>query len=179
LYGPKGVGALYLRGGSNSIPMEPIWYGGGQENGLRSGTTNVPGIVGFGEASSLAKLEMEDDFVRIQEIRNQIESQLATQIPSMQVNGNGAERLPNTSNISFPGVDADALILNAPEIMIGTGSACTSGAIEPSHVLTAMGISRKDASSTIRVSLGRFNTNDEIVPIVNAITNAWEALSVS
>jgi cysteine desulfurase len=144
-----------------------------------TGTANVPGIVGFGEASSLAKLEMEDDFVRIQEMRDQIESQLSAQILSMQVNGKGAERLPNTSNLSFPGVDTDALILNAPEIMIGTGSACTSGAIEPSHVLTAMGISRQVASSTIRVSLGRFNTKDEIERIVNAITYTWDSLSAS
>lgn len=179
LYGPKGIGALYIRGGTNSIPMEPIWYGGGQENGLRSGTTNVPGIVGFGEASSLAKSEMKKDFARIQDMRNQIESQLTAQILSLHVNGKGAERLPNTSSLTFPGVDADALILNAPEIMIGTGSACTSGAIEPSHVLTAMGIGRKDASSTIRVSLGRFNTKDEIEGIVNAITYAWDLLSAS
>lgn len=176
LYGPKGVGALYVRGGSGSIPMEPIWYGGGQENGLRSGTTNVPGIVGFGEACSLAKLEMEDDFERIQEIRNQIEAQLASQIPSMLINGKGTERLPNTSSLTFPGIDADALILNAPEIMIGTGSACTSGAIEPSHVLTAMGISRENASATIRISLGRFNNKEEVFKIVKSIKNALENL---
>lgn len=178
LYGPKGVGALYIRGGSNSIPMEPIWYGGGQENGLRSGTTNVPGIVGFGEACSIAKVELEDDLARIREMRDQIEAQLTVQIPSMLVNGKDIDRLPNTSSLTFPGVDADALILNAPDIMMGTGSACTSGAIEPSHVLTAMGIDRQAASSTIRVSLGRFNTKDEIATIVNVITNAWRSLAV-
>lgn len=176
LYGPKGVGALYLRGGSNSIPMEPIWYGGGQENGLRSGTTNVPGIVGFGEACSLASLELEDDFARIQKMRDQIEAQLASQIPSMLINGKGADRLPNTSSLTFPGVDADALILNAPDIMMGTGSACTSGAVEPSHVLTAMGISREDASSTIRLSLGRFNKEENMSNIVKSIKNALRLL---
>ena len=177
LYGPKGVGALYVRGGSNSIPMEPIWYGGGQENGLRSGTTNVPGIVGFGEACSLAKLELETDFSRIQETRDQIETQLAFQIPSMLINGKGAERLPNTSSLTFPGIDADALIFNASEIMVGTGSACTSGAIEPSHVLTAMGVSRENASSTIRVSLGRFNKKEEIQAITEVIKRAYHILS--
>jgi len=176
LYGPKGVGALYVRGGSNSIPMKPIWYGGGQENGLRSGTTNVPGIVGFGEACSLAKLELKDDFARIQEMRDQIETQLASQIPSMLINGKGAERLPNTSSLTFPGVDADALILNAPEIMMGTGSACTSGAIEPSHVLTAMGVSRENASSTIRISLGRFNKKEDVQIAVESIKNTWVVL---
>jgi cysteine desulfurase len=177
LYGPKGVGVLYVRGGSSSIPMEPIWYGGGQENGLRSGTTNVPGIVGFGQACSIASLELDDDFTRIQEMRDQIEAQLTLQIPSMIINGYGVERLPNTSSLTFQNVDADALILNAPEIMMGTGSACTSGAIEPSHVLIAMGISREDASSTIRISLGRFNKRAEIPIITRAIKKAFNMLS--
>jgi len=177
LYGPKGVGALYMRGGSNSILLEPIWYGGGQENGLRSGTTNVPGIVGFGEACSLAKLELEDDFAKIQEIRNKIEIQLASKIPSMLINGKDTERLPNTSSLTFPGIDADALILNAPGIMIGTGSACTSGAIEPSHVLTSMGISREDASSTIRISLGRFTSTNDSNLVVSEINRSYSTVS--
>jgi len=177
LYGPKGVGSLYVRGGSSSIPMEPIWYGGGQENGLRSGTTNVPGIVGFGEACSISSSELADEFTRIKEIRDQIESQLASQILSMRINGHDADRLPNTSSLTFPNIDADALILNAPEIMIGTGSACTSGAIEPSHVLTAMGIGRDNASSTIRISLGRFNMKNEITIIVKAIKQAFDSLN--
>ena len=177
LYGPKGVGALYIRGGSNSIPIEPIWYGGGQENGLRSGTTNVPGIIGFGEACSLAKLELEGDFVRIQLMRDEIETQLSSQMPIMLINGKSTERLPNTSNLTFPNVDADALILNAPEIMIGTGSACTSGSVEPSHVLTAMGISRENASSTIRISLGRFNHKSDLPTITATIKKAFDKLT--
>lgn len=177
LYGPKGVGALFVRGGSNSIPMEPIWYGGGQENGLRSGTTNAPGIVGLGEACILAKSELEDDFARIQEIRNQIEAQITSQILSTQINGKEVDRLPNTSSLTFPGIDADALILNAPDIMIGTGSACTSGAVEPSHVLTSMGITRDNAESTVRISLGRFNKEKEINIIVKSIMDAWSILT--
>lgn len=177
LYGPKGVGALYVRGGSNSIPMEPIWYGGGQENGLRSGTTNAPGIVGLGEACILAKSELEDDFARIQEIRNQIEAQITSQILSAQINGKEVDRLPNTSSLTFPGIDADALILNAPDIMIGTGSACTSGAVEPSHVLTSMGITRDNAESTVRISLGRFNKEKEINIIIKSIMDAWSILT--
>jgi cysteine desulfurase len=177
LYGPKGIGALFIRGGTNAIPMEPIWYGGGQENGLRSGTTNVPGIVGFGEACSISNLELKDEHSRIKELRDQIEVQLTSQIPSMTINGYSAERLPNTSSLTFPTVDVDALILNAPEIMIGTGSACTSGAIGPSHVLTAIGLSRENASSTIRVSLGRFNINDEVPVITKLIKRAFEKLS--
>jgi len=176
LYGPKGVGALYIRGGSNTIPLEPIWYGGGQENGLRSGTTNVPGIVGFGEACSISNMELQGESVRIKKMRDQIESQLISQIPSMIINGHGAERLPNTSSLTFPNVDADALILNAPELMMGTGSACTSGAIEPSHVLTAMGISRENASSTIRVSLGRFTEASMVEKVIDGINNAYRSL---
>jgi cysteine desulfurase len=176
-YGPKGVGALYVRGGSNSIPMEPIWYGGGQENGLRSGTTNVPGIIGFGETCRLTKSTLIEESIRFQGIRDKIESQITSKIPLSQINGVFAERLPNTTSLTFQGIDADALIYNSSDIMIGTGSACTSGAIEPSHVLTALGLSREDASSTIRISLGRYNTEDEIHIIVKAIQDAWSSLS--
>ncbi|MCL4273180.1 MAG: cysteine desulfurase [Anaerolineales bacterium] len=172
-YGPKGVGALYIRGGTGAIPLEPIGYGGGQESGLRSGTTNVPSIVGLGEASKLTKSTLNDEAVRVLEIRNQIESQITSRIPLSKINGVLADRLPNTTSITFQDVDADALIYNAPDIMIGTGSACTSGAIEPSHVLTALGLSREDASSTIRISLGRYNREDEIHTITESVVHAW------
>lgn len=176
-YGPKGIGALYVRGGLNAIPMEPIGYGGGQENGLRSGTTNVPGIVGFGEACWLIQSILIDELARIRGMRDQIETQITSKVPRVQINGVHADRLPNTTSLTFQGVDADALIYNAPDIMIGTGSACTSGAIEPSHVLTAMGLSRENASSTIRISLGRYNTEDEINIIIKSILDAWNNLS--
>ncbi len=172
LYGPKGVGALYVRGGSNSIPMEPIWYGGGQENGLRSGTTNVPGIVGFGEASEISKSILVDEEKRIRSLRDVFESTMIKNIPSLKINGYKAGRLPNTSSITFPGIDADALILNADKIMVGTGSACTSGAVEPSHVLTAIGLSRDLASSTIRISLGRYCNQDQIQVAINSLVDA-------
>jgi len=175
-YGPKGVGALYIRGGTGAIPLEPIGYGGGQESGLRSGTTNVPSIVGLGEASKLTKSTLNDEAVRVLEIRNQIESQITSRIPLSKINGVLSDRLPNTTSITFQDVDADALIYNAPDIMIGTGSACTSGAIEPSHVLTALGLSREDASSTIRISLGRYNRKDEIHTITESVVDAWSNL---
>ena len=162
LYGPKGVGALYIRGGARSIPIDPLIVGGGQEGGLRSGTTNVPAIVGFGEACRIAKELVEGESTRIAGLRNQLEQALAKENPSIRINGKNVPRLPNTSSLSFPGVDADALLLNLPEVMMGTGSACTSGAIEPSHVLQAIGLSREDASSTIRASLGRFTTESDI-----------------
>jgi cysteine desulfurase len=162
LYGPKGVGALYIRGGARRIPLEPLIVGGGQEGGLRSGTTNVPAIVGFGEACRISKGSLEEEAARIANLRNQLEQALIREIPSLRINGKNAPRLPNTSSLTFPGIDADALLLNLPEVMMGTGSACTSGAIEPSHVLKAIGLSRDDASSTVRASLGRFTTEDDI-----------------
>jgi len=177
LYGPKGIGALFIRGGSSAFPIEPIWYGGGQENGLRSGTTNVPGAVGFGEACKICRAELLIESSRIGGLRDRLETRLLSQLPSLKVNGSKADRLPNTSSLTFPGIDADALILNAPQIMMGTGSACTSGAVEPSHVLTAIGSSRSDASSTIRISLGRFTDESSIEKAVTAIEQAHKLLS--
>ena len=162
LYGPKGVGAFYIRGGKKSIPIEPLIIGGGQENGLRSGTTNVPAIVGFGVACQIAKELVREEKDRIDSLRNQLEETLTKEIHNLRINGKNAPRLPNTSSLTFPGIDADALLLNLPDVMMGTGSACTSGAIEPSHVLRAIGLSRNDASSTIRASLGRYTTANEI-----------------
>ena len=179
IYGPKGVGALYIRGGSKSIAMEPLWYGGGQEQGLRSGTMNVPGIVGFGAASAICKTELRDDRRRLSGLRDSLEHSLAERGISVIVNGQNAPRLPNTSSLTFPYVDADALIANAEGIMIGRGSACTSGAVEPSHVLTAIGLSRELASSTIRVSLGRFCKEDQLPMIVDSLVTGRERALVA
>jgi cysteine desulfurase len=176
LYGPKGIGALFIRGGASTLPVEPIWYGGGQEYGIRSGTSNVPGIVGFGEACSIAKAELPMESNRIRELKRQLETTLLSKICSLRVNASNAPRLPNTTSLTFPGIDADALILNSPEIMIGTGSACTSGAIEPSHVLTAIGLTRENAGSTIRISLGRFTSPDQIPMVVSTIIAAYTKL---
>jgi len=174
LYGPKGIGALFIRGGSNAIPLEPIWYGGGQENGLRSGTMNVPSIVGFGEACNIFRTDLLEEMQGIRSLRDKLEQELIAQIPSPKINGSFAKRLPNTSSLTFSGINADVLILNAPQIMIGTGSACTSGAIEPSHVLTAIGLDRQDAASTVRVSLGRFTTDDQISQVSWSLIEAWK-----
>jgi len=175
-YGPKGIGALYLRGGSRSLTLPPLFFGGGQENGIRSGTSNVPAIVGFGEASRLAVETIEEESHRIAALRNRLEELLLAQIPGLKVNGSGASRLPNTSSLLFPQVDADALLLNLPDVMMGTGSACTSGAIEPSHVLTAIGLSREQAGSTIRASLGRFTSVEEIEFAADSIVAAFYEL---
>uniref|UniRef100_A0A832M430 cysteine desulfurase n=1 Tax=Oscillatoriales cyanobacterium SpSt-402 TaxID=2282168 RepID=A0A832M430_9CYAN len=176
LYGPKGVGAIYIRGGKNNIPIESLMLGGGQESGLRSGTTNVPAIVGFGEACQIAKGLVSEEMVRITSLRFQLEQTLIKEIHNIRINGKNAPRLPNTSSLTFPGIDADALLLNLPDVMMGTGSACTSGAIEPSHVLQAIGLSRDDASSTIRASLGRFTTEADIRDVCNLIADVSDKL---
>jgi cysteine desulfurase len=178
LYGPKGIGALFVRGGTHAIPLEPIWYGGGQENGLRSGTSNVPGIVGFGEAAHICTNELPDENIRIGKMRDTLEIDLRSAISSLKINGVDADRLPNTSSLTFPSIDADALILNAPQIMIGTGSACTSGAVEPSHVLTAIGLDRNYASSTIRISLGKNTTSQDLKQSITSLYTAWNTLAV-
>lgn len=165
LYGPKGIGALYVRGGLQSIPLEPLFYGGGQEKGIRSGTTNVTGIVGFGEACELANKLIVEENARLTGLRNKLEETISSHSNLIRINATGATRLPNTSSITLVGIDADAFLLNMPEVMMGTGSACTSGALEPSHVLQAIGLSREDASSTVRASLGRFTSESDLLII--------------
>jgi len=177
LYGPKGIGALFCRGGPSQYPIQPLWYGGGQEHGLRSGTLNVPGIVGMGVACEISALELDSEQRRIGRLRAEFEDELSSLVHSLRINGDRAARLPNTSSVLLPGLDADALILNVPDVMLGTGSACTSGAVEPSHVLTAIGLSREDANSTVRASLGRFTTEEQIQHAARSIAKAVAALS--
>jgi len=136
---------------------------------MRSGTTNVPGVVGFGEACAITQAELSREMERLQSLRDTIESALLAAIPALHINGRGAARLPNTSSLTFPGIDADALLVNLPGLMMGTGSACTSGAVEPSHVLTAIGLSRDLASATVRLSLGRFVVSVDVQRIVTEI----------
>lgn len=168
-YGPKGIGALYVRNGLRAIPLEPLVYGGGQERGIRSGTSNVPGIVGMGTAAQLCAQFLPQEAERITDMRNTLEAQLQKELAGSWINGAGADRLPNTISLTIPGVDVDALLLSMPEIMLGVGSACSSGALEPSHVLQAIGLSRSAAASTIRLSLGRFNSASEIPLVVDQI----------
>lgn len=168
-YGPKGVGALYIRNGPRAIPLEPLTYGGGQERAVRSGTSNVSGIVGLGAAAQLCTTLLSEESQRIGAIRAEMESQLLAALPDAWINGASAERLPNTISLTLPGVEVDALLLNLPEIMMGVGSACSTGALEPSHVLQAIGLNRENAASTIRLSLGRFNTLSELSLIVAQI----------
>jgi cysteine desulfurase len=171
LYGPKGVGALFIRGGSPKIELEPLIAGGGQEQGLRSGTLNVPGIVGFGEACRIAKAEMQDDAGRMRRLRDKLEQSLLRELPDVFINGDPKNRLPNTANLAFAGVDARTLIRDMHVVAVSTRSACSSGAPGPSHVLKALGLTDDLSYSSIRFSLGRFTTEDEIERTIELVTS--------
>ena len=161
IYGPKGVGALYVRSG---IPIEPLLHGGGQERERRAGTENVPAIAGFGEAVRLLLPEREAVAARLTLLRDTFLAALRQRVPSMVLNGHPAERLPNNINLSFPGLDAETLLLTLDRagISASSGSACTSGSIEPSHILTAMGLPDDRVNSAIRLTLGRDTTRAEV-----------------
>ncbi|MBP6235338.1 MAG: cysteine desulfurase [Saprospiraceae bacterium] len=161
MYGPKGVGALYVRQRNNRVKIPALIHGGGHERGMRSGTLNVPGIIGLGAACKYAQSEMKDNEIKIKAQRDQLEIELLN-IPDTFIVGNTEHRLYNVTNICFKGVDSDALIMglsnpedDTPMIAVSNGSACTSASIEPSHVLLAMGLSEGDAYSCIRISLGK------------------------
>jgi cysteine desulfurase len=162
LYGPKGSGALYVRAGAPRIELHPLIVGGSQERGVRSGTLNVPGIVGFGEACRIAAAEMAEEEPRIRGLRDRLEHRVREALPAPGVNGLVADRLAHITNLCFPGVDARTLIRDMDDIAVSTRSACSSGATTPSHVLKALGLSDDLAYSSLRVSVGRFTTEDEI-----------------
>jgi cysteine desulfurase len=176
-YGPKGVGALYIRDAAVRRRLQPIYYGGGQEGGLRPGTLNVPAIVGFGEACRLAAASQQKDIKAVSILRDLLESELLSQIDGAKVNGANVQRLPGTTSITVPGIVADALLANVPGVCFSNGSACTSGAAGPSHVLTAMGLTRTDAGCTIRLSVGRQNTLDEVQHAARAIAHGVRRLA--
>lgn len=169
IYGPKGVGGLFVRQRrSNRIKLSPLIHGGGHEKGMRSGTSNVSGIIGLGEAAKLAKKDIGKDNVFIGGLRDQLESKLLG-IPDTVLNGHPEKRLYNVSSLCFKGADADAIMIGLKSVMVSNGSACTSTKIEPSHVLTAMGLSEQDAFSTIRFSLGKFNEQIELDMVIDQV----------
>jgi cysteine desulfurase len=161
VYGPKGVGALCIKGGTR---LRQFFYGGHHQHGFRPGTENVAGIVGLGKAAELARVNLEKDSSRISVLRAKLEHGLLARIPDCRANGNYAPRTPNTSNITFSGIEGEALViaLDLKGLACSTGAACSSGAIEPSHVLTAIGLPASEARASIRFSLGRHTTAAEI-----------------
>jgi cysteine desulfurase len=175
-YGPKGLGALYIR---RHLPVrpKPIIHGGGQEQGLRSGTLPTPLCVGFGEACRILAEERDAEIERIAALRSQLICKLQSAVPGLMLNGALAPRHSGSLNVRFPGVDAE-LLLQAlqPNVAASTGSACTSGQPEPSHVLRAIGLSAPEAASSIRFSIGRFTTREEIDRAVGHVAHALSAL---
>lgn len=171
IYGPKGVGALYVR---RTVTLEPIIHGGGHEGGLRSGTLNVTGIVGFGVAAELAAKRRDEDAEHASRLVAELVARFKDQLPGVELVAADAPRLPNTINIRFKGADADAVMANAQEISVSSGSACTSRVPAPSHVLVSMGLSHDDAAECLRFSVGRPTTSEEIRTAVSALSAAIE-----
>lgn len=172
-YGPKGCGALYVRSG---VKVAPIIHGGGHEGGMRSGTLNVPGIVGFGKACEIAQNVLPEESCRIAGLRNRLRDRLLAELDDAIVNGTMEHRLPGNLNISFLNVDGEALMTAVKDVAVSSGSACHSDQVDPSHVLKAMGLSDEAAGSTIRFGLGRFNTEAEIDYVAARFVDAVKKL---
>ncbi|HLC25974.1 MAG TPA: IscS subfamily cysteine desulfurase [bacterium] len=162
MYGPKGVGALYVRRKAPRVRLAPLIDGGGHERGMRSGTLNVPGIVGFGKACELCQQKMPEEAARLRALRDKMKDAILGALEDVYLNGHPTERLPGNLNLSFAYVEGESLLMGLKEIALSSGSACTSATLEPSYVLKALGIGEDLAHSSIRFGLGRFNTEEEV-----------------
>jgi len=173
IYGPKGIGALYVR---DKKSLQPVIFGGGQEFNLRSGTENVASIVGMGKAIELVS-KHRNDIKRIQQLRDKVIEEVL-RIPGATINGSIKKRLPNNINVSFSGIEGEGLLmsLNQKGICVSTGSACSSKELKPSHVLTALGLNPKQVHGAIRISLGRYTTEEEIDFFLNTLTSSIKKL---
>lgn len=177
MYGPKGIGALYVRRRNPRVRLAAQIHGGGHQEGMRSGTLNVPGIVGFGQAAALAAEEMPAEAPRLAALRDRLESALLQRLPAVLVNGSPEQRLPHVTNLSFTGIEGEPLMMSFNDrLAVSSGSACTSASLEPSHVLQAMGFSDSRGHSSLRLSLGRFNTESEVEEAINVICEKVEHL---
>lgn len=191
LYGPKGIGALYLRGKQPRVRLAPILHGGGHERGMRSGTLNVPGIVGFAKAVELSLAEREDEAKRLRLLRRRLHDGIAARVDQTSLNGpalpviaedgslvGGEEewRLPGNLNLSFAGVEGEALLMGIKDVAVSSGSACTSASLQPSHVLKAVGVPDDLAHASIRFGLGRFNTEEEVDFTIGRVAEAVRRL---
>jgi len=177
IYGPKGVGAIYIKTG---LRIDPFIHGGGQERGRRSGTENVPAIVGFGKACEIVKEELKSQKseVRIKGMRDRLHNGITDKIDCLKLNGHPEKRLPNTLNLSFEDVEGESLVINLDleGIAVSTGSACSEGNVDPSHVLLAMGLSKQQASSSIRFSFGRFNEEKDVDRVLEVLPRIVERI---
>ncbi len=176
LYGPKGIGALYVRRRDPQVRLQPLFDGGGHERGFRSGTLAVPLIVGLGEACRIASEEMDTDEARIYELRERLHLGLVERLGGLKLNGHPTKRLAGNLNLSFEGVDGEALMLAMRDVAVSSGSACSAANPEPSHVLGAMGLDEDMARASLRFGLGRFTTAEEVDFAVDAVAAAVERL---
>jgi cysteine desulfurase len=162
IYGPKGVGALYVRAAKPRVRLTPLIHGGGHERGMRSGTLNVPGIVGLGKACEIAQKEMVAEAEKLISLRERLKNAIVNGLEEVYINGHPTQRLPGNMNMSFAYVEGESLLMALKDIAVSTGSACTSASLEPSHVLRAIGVEEELAHTAIRFGLGRFNTEEEV-----------------
>lgn len=176
MYGPKGVGALYVRRRGAPVELKPLLDGGGHEGGLRSGTLNVPGIVGLGKACEICREVMPEESRRLAALRDRLRDGLLAALQGIHVNGSLEHRLPNNLNVSFRGVELAALMMDLNDIALSSGSACTSATPEPSYVLKALGVPEELAQTPLRFGLGRFNTEEEIDYTVGRVVDAVKRL---
>jgi cysteine desulfurase len=176
LCGPKGAGLLYVRKRNPRVRCEPILHGGGHERGLRSGTLNVPAIVGFGAAAEIARKEMPAEQPRFRMLRDRLEQGLRSRLDGVETNGHSERRLANTTNLSFAGIESEALMKMVPDLALSSSSACTSALLQPSYVLGAIGCSEEAVRGSVRFSLGRFTTEAEIDAAVPSLVEAVKQL---
>jgi len=176
IYGPKGIGAIYVRSKGPRVRLTPMMDGGGHERGMRSGTLNVPGIVGLGAACEIAGMEMPEEARRLIQLRSQLQAGLFERLDEIYVNGHPTERLPGNLNVSFAYVEGESLLMGINDIAVSSGSACTSATLEPSYVIRALGIDDELAHSSIRFGLGRFNTLEEVDYVTDRVSKEVKRL---
>ena len=175
-YGPKGVGALYVRRRNPRVQLSAIIDGGGHERGMRSGTLNVTGIVGFGKACELCQNEMAEESERLRRLRDHLKEGLFAQLDELYINGSMTHRLPHNLNVSFAFVEGESLLMGINDVAVSSGSACTSATLEPSYVLKALGVGEDLAHTSIRFGLGRFNTEEEVDYVTNRVVETVNRL---
>jgi cysteine desulfurase len=176
IYGPKGIGAIYVRSKGPRVRLTAIIDGGGHERGMRSGTLNVPGIVGFGAACEISGKEMQDEAQHLKQLRDKLQAGIFERLDEVYLNGHPTERLPGNLNVSFAYVEGESLLMGISDVAVSSGSACTSATLEPSYVIRALGTNEELAHSSIRFGLGRFNTEEEVDYVTERVSKEVKRL---